>query len=182
MQKDLIRIFEEQTPNELSHFFHDNAIAIDQLIQQYDAWNLENTRQQMHSIREIKKGIRQRTADHGWTDIDGLDICYHFTRPGVPDLNIEAGFTATRTQGAGQFTINITTYGIKAWNRYENKLLQKYTAHEPVIAMQKTILQVAAIKGDQHDKIMDELQQVYAFLQTVFGKTEVYKVIVTGLS
>jgi hypothetical protein len=182
MQKDLIRIFEEQAPNELSHFFYDNAIAIDQLIQQYESWNLANTRQQMLSIHEIKKGIRQHTADHGWTDIDGLDICYQFNRPGVPPVNIEAGFTATRTQAVGEFVINITTIGIQAWNFYEDKLLREYTTNEPVIAMQKTVLQVAAIAGDQHDKITEALQQVYAFLQTLCGQAQVYKVKVSGLS
>lgn len=182
MQKDLIRIFEEKAPNELAHFFFDNAIAIDQLIQQYDAWNIENTRQQMHHIREIKKGIRQRTADHGWTDIDGLDICYQFSGAGIPPVNIEAGFTATRTQATGEFVIHVTTTGIQAWNYYEDRLLQEYTAYEPVIAMQKTILQVAAIAGNQHDKIMDTLQQVYAFLQALCGQVQEYKVTMSGLS
>ncbi|OMP75815.1 MULTISPECIES: hypothetical protein [unclassified Chitinophaga] len=182
MHKDLIRIFEAQAPNELSHFFYDNAIAIDQLIQQYDAWNLENTRQQIHRIREIKKGIRQRTADHGWTDIDGLDICYQFTRPDVPSINIEAGFIVTRTQPAGEFVINVTTTGIKAWNHYEDKLLQEYTTFEPVIAMQKTVLRVATIGGDQHDKMVDTLQQVYDFLHTLCVQAQVHKVTVPGLS
>lgn len=182
MQKDLIRIFEAQAPNELSHFFYDNAIAIDQLIQQYESWNLANTRQQVQSILEIRKSIRQRTADHGWTDIDGLDLCYQFTRPGIPAINIEAGFTATRTQAAGSFVINITTTGIQAWNYYEDKLLKAYTQHEPVIAMQKTILQVAAIAGDQHDHILETLQQVYVFLQTLCGQVQQYKVKVSGLS
>lgn len=182
MQKDLIRIFEEQAPNELSHFFYDNAIAIDQLIQQYESWNLANTRLQMQKIHEIRKGIRQLTMDHGWTDIDGLDICYQFLQPGVPAINIEAGFTATRTQAAGEFVINITTTGIQAWNYYEDKLLRAYTAYEPVIAMQKTILQVAAIDGGEHDKIMEALQQVYVFLQPLCGQPQLYKMTVPGLS
>lgn len=182
MHKNLIRMFEEKAPNELSHFFYDNAIAIDQLIQQYESWNLANTRQQMQRIREIKKGIRQRTADAGWTDIDGLDLCYQFTRPGVPAINIEAGFTATRTQAAGEFVIHVTTTGIQAWNYYEDRLLKEYTANEPVIVMQKTVLQVAAIAGDQHDKIVEALQQVYAFLQTLCGQAQVFKVKVPGLS
>ncbi|RFM31000.1 hypothetical protein [Chitinophaga silvisoli] len=182
MQKDLIRIFEEQAPNDLSHFFYDNAIAIDQLIQQYESWNLSNTRQQMQCIHEIRKGIRQRTADNGWTDIDGLDICYQFMRPGVPAINIEAGFTATRTQAAGEFVINITTTGIQAWNHYEDKLLQVYREYEPVIAMQKTILRVAAIGGAEQDKILEALQQVYAFLHKLCGQAREYKVTVPGLS
>lgn len=182
MNKDLIRIFEEKAPNELSHFFYDNAIAIDQLIQQYESWNLANTRQQMQSIHELKKEIRQRTADHGWTDIDGLDLCYQFTRPGVPAINIEAGFSTTRTAAAGAFVINVTTTGIQAWNYYEDKLLREYTTNEPVIAMQKTILQVAAIAGDQHDKILEALQQVYVFLHTLCGQVQVYKAKVPGLS
>lgn len=182
MQKDLIRIFEEQAPNDLSHFFYDNAIAIDQLIQQYESWNLSNTRQQMQRIHEIRKGIRQRTADNGWTDIDGLDICYQFMRPGVPAINIEAGFTATRTQAAGEFVINITTTGIQAWNHYEDKLLQVYREYEPVIAMQKTVLRVAAIGGTEQDKILEALQQVYAFLHKLCGLAREYKVTVPGLS
>ncbi|WP_440135527.1 hypothetical protein [Chitinophaga sancti] len=182
MHKDLIRVYEEQAPNELSHFFYDNAIAIDQLIQQYESWNLANMRRQLQRIHEIKRGIRVLTGNHGWTDIDGRDICYQFLRPGVPAINIEAGFTATRTQAAGEFVINITTTGIQAWNYYEDQLLQAYTVYEPVIAVQKTILQVSAIAGDEHDKIMEELLQVYDFLQTLCGQVQGYKVTVPGLS
>jgi hypothetical protein len=182
MQKDLIRIFEEQAPNDISHFFYDNAIAIDQLIQQYESWNLANTRQQMQRIHEIRKSIRQRTADNGWTDIDGLDICYQFKRVGVPAINIEAGFTATRTQAAGEFVINITTTGIQAWNHYEDKLLQVYREYEPVIAMQKTVLRVAAIGGAEQDKIIEALQQVYVFLHKLCAQPRAYQVTVPGLS
>lgn len=183
MQKDdILRGFEEQTPTQLSHFFYDNAIAIDELIQQYDAWNLENTRQQMQRIHDMKKAICQLTNDHGWTDIDGLDICYQFNGQSKPSINIEAGFTATRTQAAGEFVITITTMGIQAWNHYEDKLINAYPANEPAIANNKTMLKIAAIPGEQHDKIMQTLQQVYDFLHTLCGQEKVYKVTVPGLS
>jgi hypothetical protein len=182
MQKDILRIFEEQNPAQLSHFFYDNAIAIDQLIQQYDAWNLENTRQQMQRIHDITNSISQLTGDHGWADIDGLDICYQFKGSGIPAINIEAGFTATRAQAAGEFMIFVTTMGIQAWNHYEDKLINAYPAYEPTIANNKTMLRIASIPGEQHEKIVTTLQQVYACLQLLCGQPKVYKVTVPGVS
>ena len=182
MHKDLIKLFEEKTPDQLSAFFFDNAIAIDQLIRQYDAWNLVNTNQQSQRILDIKKAIRHLTSDRGWTDIDGLELCYQLSRPGIPAINIEAGFASTRTQPTGQFVISVTTMGIQAWNYYEDKLLTHYRNTEPVIATHKTLLTVATITGDHQDKILASLEQVYTFLLNITEQSPVYSVPVTPLS
>ena len=155
----------DQTPIEdWAFYFHDNAERIDTLIRFYEADNKHVMNAQAKRICALKKSICDLTGDHRWSDMEGLELTYDDFEP---VLYIRGSFNSTAADPLGTFNIHILAPTVQAWNHYENQLLSRYTEQEPLIAGNKTILQVFTAPGQQEKQILEALQEVYLFLSSL---------------
>jgi hypothetical protein len=165
---ELLATFDEIDVEHWAGYFHDNTERIDTLIKLYEAYNKHVMNAQARRIHEIKTILSNITADKHWSDMEGLELTYsHFS----PALQIRGGFTSTAENPLGTFSIHIITPTIQAWNHYEDQLLSHYTEQEPLILGNKTILQVTTIPGQQEERILAALQEVYLFVSSGSFKT-----------
>ncbi|SHN45744.1 hypothetical protein [Chitinophaga sp. CF418] len=161
---ELLDTFDKTPIEDWGFYFHDNAERIDTLIKFYEAYNKRIMNAQAKRIHEIKKSIVRITGDNRWSDIEGLELIYHVFEP---SLYIRGSFTSAAEDPLGTFNIHILTPTVQAWNHYEDQLLSHYTAQEPLIAGNKTILQVATIPGLQEEQVLKALQEVYLFVSSL---------------
>jgi len=160
----LLHTFEQTPMEELACYFHDNAESIDSLIQLYEAYNKHVMNAQARRIRELRKSICQLTGDDGWSDIEGLELSYDEFEPRI---YIRGSFSSGPEDPLATFTIHLLAPTVQAWNHYEDRLLGQYPTEEPLIAGNKTILQVFTVPGQQQEQVLKALQEVYLFLSSL---------------
>ncbi|MCF6401259.1 hypothetical protein L3C95_00130 [Chitinophaga filiformis] len=161
---ELLDTFDKTPIEDWAFYFHNNAERIDTLIKFYEAYNKHVMNAQAKRIREIKKSICQLTRDNRWSDIEGLELTY---RDFKPPLYIHGSFNSAVANPLETFHIHIVVPTIQAWNHYEDQLLNHYTAEEPLIAGNKTILPIATIPGRQEELILKALQEVHLFVSSL---------------
>jgi len=164
---ELLHTFEQTPMEDLACYFHDNAESIDSLIQLYEAYNKHVMNAQAKRIRELRKSICQLTEDDAWSDMEGLELSYNDFEPRI---YIQAGFTSNAADPLATFSIHILAPTVQAWNHYEDRLLDHYTAQEPLIIGNKTILQVFTVPGQQREQVLKALQEVYLFLSSLTSR------------
>jgi hypothetical protein len=148
------------TPNEgLSAFFASNTEHIDTLIQLYNEYNHHLTLIQIDRIKQLKAALK--TDDPQWTDIDGLELEYHYP---YPSISIIAGFETTQANPLGKFNIYLTTPSIQSWNHYEDTLIALYPDIDPQIAGNKTIIKINTIENGTHEQFLQALTTAHATL------------------
>ena len=161
---NLLDAFDKTQIEDWAFYFHNNAERIDTLIKFYEAYNKHVMNAQAKRIRALKKSICQLSGDHRWSDMEGLELTYDDFEP---RLYIRGSFNSTPADPLGIFNIHIIAPTVQAWNHYENQLLSRYTEQEPLIADNKTILQVFTASGQQEKQILEALQEVYLFLSSL---------------
>ncbi|SDF02044.1 hypothetical protein [Chitinophaga filiformis] len=161
---ELLDTFDKAPIEDWAAYFHDNAERIDTLIKFYEAYNKHVMNAQAKRIHEIKKSICQITGDNRWSDLEGLELSYDEFEPRI---YIRGSFNSTAEDPIATFNIHILAPTVQAWNHYENQLLSRYTAQEPLIAGNKTILQVFTAPGQQEKQILEALQEVYLFVSSL---------------
>lgn len=165
---ELLHTFEQTPMEDLASYFHDNAEKIDTLIQLYETYNRHVMNAQAKRIHELRESICQLTGDAAWSDIEGLELSYDNFEP---RLYIQGGFTSNAEDPLAIFTIHILAPTVQAWNHYEDELLSQYTAQEPLIVGNKTILQISTVPGQQQEAVLKALQEVYLFVSSFSLKT-----------
>jgi hypothetical protein len=161
---ELLDTFDKTPIEDWAFYFHDNAERIDTLIKFYEAYNKHVMNAQAKRIHEIKKSICRLTGDNHWSDIEGLELNYDDFEP---RLYIRGSFSSIPEDPLGTFHIHILAPTVQAWNHYENQLLNRYSEQEPLIAGNKTILQVFAAPGQQEKQLLEALQEVYLYVSSL---------------
>jgi hypothetical protein len=165
---NFIKNFDALPIEDVASFFHDNADQIDTLIQLYQAYNKHILNTQAKRIHELKQAITAITTDNEWSDMEGLELTYDQF---IPNITITAGFVSGATEPLHTFNIQISVQDDHSWNHYENHLINHYPGQEPVIKDNSTILNIAAIPGNETTLILSTLEEVYSFLSSLTVNT-----------
>ncbi len=165
---ELLNTFDEITAFEWASFFHDNAARIDTLVSLFEGYNRQVMNTQAKRLREFKKLISNITNDNHWSDMEGLELTYHHFNPRI---QIRASFHSGVGNALATFSIEISTPTIQAWNHYEDKLIARYTQHEPVIMDNKTILPIITLPGGDEKQILATLQDLHSLLSSLSFRT-----------
>ena len=158
---NFIKNFDALPIEDVASFFHENADQIDTLVQLYQAYNKHILNTQTKRIHVIKQAISVLTTDEEWSDMEGLELTYDQF---IPNITITAGFASGATNPLNTFNIRLMIPDIHSWNHYENHLINRYPAQEPIIQGDMTILDIAAIPGHETAAILHTLEEVYTFL------------------
>jgi hypothetical protein len=165
---NFIKNFDALPIEDVAGFFHEHSDQIDTLIQLYQAYNKHILNTQAKRIHALKQAITVITTDDEWSDMEGLELTYDQF---IPNIDITAGFASSATDPLHTFNIQLIVPDIHSWNHYENHLIKRYPTQEPIIQGERTILNIAAIPGNETTLILSTLEEVYAFLSSLTVNT-----------
>ncbi|MGN8058767.1 PD-(D/E)XK nuclease family protein [Pedobacter sp. 22163] len=173
---DFIQTIENMTGetydnNKLSHFFSNNSEKIDNLIALYSKYNERVLKVQIEAIRELMKLVQVRTNDDRWWAWEGWDLGYDaFNKDlgSAPRIGIEASYEVLHNNPLGRFRIYITTWNIKHFAPYEDRLVGLF----PDNYLDKTndnrvYLHLDIIEDNDIDLILDKLIYYYQIMHNI---------------
>ena len=105
----------------LSNYFFDNSKEIEELNELFKVYLNEIKEKQINRLNEIEEDIKSETKDKKWNVYnkeDGLCLFYKENY----DIGIEAYYENTRENACGKFNIYLTSWNIKDWKKYEDKI------------------------------------------------------------
>ncbi len=151
---------------ELDKFFFKHYTKIDDLIYWYDNHKNKNLNLQKSKIDEIKVKINEKTRAN-WEDWEGWDLVYKFNKNNNT-IGIEANYKATEQGALGKFEIYITTWDIKSWEPYEEKIKEKYDKEINKSDGRVNLLAWTIYDGEKNqDEILDKLEECFNFLNNL---------------
>lgn len=171
---DFIQTIENMTGetydnNKLSHFFSNNAKKIDDLIVLYSKYNERILKVQIESIKELIRLVKLRTNDDKWWDYEGWDLGYDAFNhvSGSPRIGIEASYEVLHNNPLGRFRIYITTWKIKDFAVYEDRLVERFPKSYLDKIDNRVFLHVDVIEDNDIELIVERLAHYYELMQTV---------------
>ncbi|MBW8688184.1 hypothetical protein [Chitinophaga rhizophila] len=155
-------------PENLASFFHEYAAQIDDFIQLYEAYNRQIMQVQSVRIAELKAAICRITSDTDWEDMEGLELTYEQFSPAV---TITGSFEAGAGAPLSAFSIRLIMPDIHSWRYYEVGVSREYPAYTAVQKGERVVVTVAGLPGEDTDKILTTLEEVYTYLSGLTVQT-----------
>ena len=149
--------------NQLNSFFSEKYEDIENLLyffNQYknDIWNI-----QIDRIDDLRMRIIEETNDDEWETWENWGLLCKFNSNKFT-IGIESYFESTKNNPLGNFTILITTWDLKAWKYYEEKILQGFPKCDVKIENNRAKLVVEVIVDNDEELIISSLKRYYDFL------------------
>lgn len=174
---DFIRTIENKFYNtnmEMNKFFFDNKDQINELINEYTAFNESILNRQKDNISAILRIVKQKTnAKSEWWVYQGWDLIIRFNVDSNC-IGIESSYSGETVENSlGDFHIYITVWKEKCFNPYEDELRKKF----PECFIDKdgvpgrVYLHLPIINGNtSHEVIADKLAEYYFYMKDLTSR------------
>ncbi len=164
---------------ETRDFFFDKKEKIDSLINTYNNYRRNILQIQKDAINPLRDGITKKTKVE-WFLYQGWDLGYKFyDKKTKLFIGIESNYEATKDNPLGLFKIFITTWKVRDWLPFKEKVLSKYP--NPILLDEanyqddRVYLHLPPIEGNNQEKILEELEKHYNNLKEIFEEVKAEK-------
>ncbi|MFD2246645.1 PD-(D/E)XK nuclease family protein [Pontibacter ruber] len=149
----------------LSDFFFDNSDKIDELVHLYEEFNNRIVQIQNQHISSLQEAISDRTG-HKWWVWGGFDLGCSFTINNHK-IGIETHFKRAKRNPIGKYIIQITTWNIKDWNYFREKVVSLLPNCAYETSNGRAFLTFDVLINPDEDQIVDKLEEVFHIVQKV---------------
>jgi hypothetical protein len=156
--------------NKLSNFFSNNADKIDNLLGLYAKYNERIRKVQIEAVSELLKRLKERTGDQHWWEWEGWDLGYDaFNKDlSIPRIGIEASYELFHNNPLGLFRIYITTWNIKHFVPYEDRLIELFPEKLLVKTNDNRVyLHIDIVEDNNIEIIIEKLTNYYEVMHTL---------------
>lgn len=149
----------------LADYFFDNSNRIETMINLYEKYKKRTLEIQIQRIAELRESLTEQTNNSDWWIHEGWDLGYTNSKTSKPRIGIECSFSETRGKALGEFKIYITSWDLKEWAFYEEKILNRYPNKYLDKPENRAFLHMDVIEDDNEVEIFEKLIEYYNFLQ-----------------
>lgn len=155
---------------ELSNFFFDNSIQIDQLVELYTKYHNNIDKIQIERVTDLNEKISQLTKTDKWWAWEGWDLGINEFNAQRPKIGIESSYETTKSSPVGIFKIYISAWTLTDWNYYESKILKDFPNKELLRDGNRVYYFVEEIVDDNEELILKSLKKYYEYLKEITFK------------
>lgn len=152
----------------LVEYFFDNEQNIKELISAFSQHEKEILNLHKERIIELKEEISKRTQVDWWA-WQGWDLGYNGFEENSQVIGIEGSFTASKSDPYDKFRIYITTWKLKEFARYKDKVLKRFPNlhYEDTSIKNRAFLHMEPIDGNETITIINKLEECFQFVKEI---------------
>lgn len=167
---DFIKTIENMEQNnilnpELSDFFYDNSLKLDELFALYSEFNNKIKKIQFQNLQSLKETLTQKTSHNWWIWEDwdlGCDMVINNHK-----IGIETQFETSSKNPLGEFRIMVTTWNLKDWNYFKEAIIAMFPDKDYEIEDGRAYLHYDKLINHELSMIEIKLMDLYNMIKEI---------------